>query len=295
MARRTPPAWMDAAALFVSRWIGRLRPETAARVGAGLGEIGFHLGIRRRDAARTMAGLLGHTPGWYRRQVARQAYHTLGASSMEIWTSGPASYAKSDSGTPRMLELIDRRYGKRGIVIAVPHLGHWDIGACVLNRTDDTGGMLCAAKKQKMPRLDEHLNACRERAGMRIALLRRERNDVMVKVIRALRSGGTVGLLADQRPRGGVGCAGRFLGRDTQIHLGPAMAAKRTGCPIVPVACVRRSSSHSQVYIGRPILPDDGTVEELAQRYTDVLTDFIRRVPGQYMWHHKRFKRDEPA
>jgi lauroyl/myristoyl acyltransferase len=292
MAPRTPPAWMDAAALILSHWIGRLRPETSARAVAALGEIGFVLGLRRRDAARTMAGLLGKRPGWYRRAVARQAYHTLGASSMEIWTSGPASFAKADCGTPQMLELVTQRYGQRGIVIAVPHLGHWDIGACVLNVTDATGGMLCAAKQQRMPRLDAHLNACRERAGMRIALLRRERNDVMVKVIRALRQGGTVGLLADQRPRGGVGCPGRFLGRDTSIHLGPAMAAKRTGCPIVPVACVRRSSSHSQGYLGRPILPSEGTVEELAQRYTDALTRFIGLVPGQYMWHHKRFKRD---
>ena len=187
---------------------------------------GFYAGLRRQVASKTMAALLDHGPRCRRRNVCLQSYQSMGASFLQIWTAGPELRSQVTVLNPSVYELTRLRYGT-GLTMVSCHLGSWDALISRFSDADPEGQVLCAAKRQKLPKLDALLNECRSRMGMRIVLLQRKRNDVLLQAIRALRAQRPVGLLSDQRPGKSVGSEGYFLGRKTHIHIGAAMAAKK--------------------------------------------------------------------
>ena len=74
-------------AIPLLRLLNRLAADTACRVGAALGLLAWHLGVRRRRAQRNLTETLG-LRGWRRRQVLRRSYATMGAAFLELFTIG---------------------------------------------------------------------------------------------------------------------------------------------------------------------------------------------------------------
>jgi lauroyl/myristoyl acyltransferase len=80
------------------------------------------------------------------------------------------------------------------------------------------------------------------------------------------------------------------MGVETYCHSGPGFFAKRAGVPIIPGLCVRVRAGEFKVMIGRPLASSAGDEAALIQASMDLLGAMIATVPGQYFWHHKRFK-----
>ena len=72
--------------LFLDR-LRTLSSPTATRLGAWLGIIAFHLGIRRQLVRESLGLTLG-LRGPQRARIAKQAYATMGANFIEFWTAG---------------------------------------------------------------------------------------------------------------------------------------------------------------------------------------------------------------
>lgn len=267
--------------------IGRhLTVATAARVGGTLGMVAWRLGVRRRLVSETLARVM-KLRGLERAAVARQSYASIGATMLAIWTVGGRDGLERHVtvANPRWLAHLRKRHG--GLVIATSHLGDWDGAA--LGVAPLVPRLLVYAKSQGGS-MDETINRLRQATGGEVLITRRGDRTGAVTVLRALRDGAVVGLLADQRPRIDEGLAAWFLGEPTYVHPGPAFFAKRLGLPVLPGFSVHRRSGEVAVYFGRPIRVDHLEEPAASQVVMDALGACIASVPGQYFWQHNRFK-----
>lgn len=272
--------------IILLRLLQSLSAETATRLGAWLGVLAWRLGIRRRMVNSYLGNTLGIS-GPTRATYSRQAYATMGANFIEIWTAGGPDGIERHAlpANPAWMRRVQARHP--GIVLATLHLGSWD-GAVIGGRSCFTR-VLAYAKAQHSPGVDELLNRCREITGAEVLLTRQGDRTGAVTVMKALRTGGAVGLLADQRPRKSEGTPARFLGQATWCHPGPAFFAQRAKVWIVPAFALRARADLTKVYVLRPFSVEGLEPEAATQRVMDVLSALVAAFPGQYFWHHRRF------
>jgi KDO2-lipid IV(A) lauroyltransferase len=108
-----------------------------------------------------------------------------------------------------------------------------------------------------------------------------------------------VAYLADQDARD-HGIFVDFLGRPASTVRGPAIFAIRNECPVVATFLIREGFGRHRAVVEEPIWPDRNlkgreAVEDLTQRFTDVLERYVREIPGHYFWMHRRWKTAPPA
>jgi len=269
------------------RLIAGIGADTADRAGAALGVLMFQLGLRRRVVAANITRALKLT-GAQRRAVARRSYATMGANFLNIWTFG--SPAGPEAGirwfNPQWVALMHRR--SPGRVMLTLHLGSWDVAGYANSPLE--GRVLVYAKAQHDPLLDAELNRARARAGVEVLFARHAERTAAVTALRALRAGRCLGLLADQMPGAQEGVPAWFLGVPTSCQGGPAVFSRRADVPVMPAFCLRLAAGRYGVFYGRP-LPRYADDAALIQAGMDRLSAIIAAFPGQYFWHHRRFKR----
>jgi KDO2-lipid IV(A) lauroyltransferase len=268
------------------RVIGSLGVDTAERLGAGLGCIAFGLGIRRRVVRENLRRTLG-LRGRRRHEVARQSYATMGANFLALLVAdrdpdeGLAGFA---SFAPRAFERLCER---GNAVFVTAHLGSWDMGAAGVGRGPSP--FVAYATPQHDPVADAEINRLRKALGFDVLMAFHGDRRAALKAIKLLRQGGFLALIADQGPPPERGTPNWFLGQATICHLGPAFFAQRAGVPVVVTACIRLRAGRYRIIHGRPFRVSDDQAEATAQ-ILDQLSGLIARFPGQYFWHHRRFK-----
>jgi KDO2-lipid IV(A) lauroyltransferase len=291
VGRRPPAPTMPAMLnrLLVPPLLGlfrRLAADTVSRVGGSLGILVFHLGIRRRVASRTMAEGLQAT-GWRRRDLIRRSYASMGASFLELWAiggvDGPERHVRIIN--PAWLQLLLAR--SPSYIFLTGHLGNWEMGAhsVALLRP-----FIAYAKAQHNAVIDQLANRQRGALGIEVRHAEHGARTAAARIMRALRTGCMLGLMADQAPGSREGQPGYFLGIPTFCFPGPAFFAQRAGVPVVASCCLRRRAGRFAVFLGRPLLPAEIPERVLHQVGMDLLSALIARFPSQYFWQHRRFK-----
>lgn len=268
-------------------------PEAGARwLGGALGSfVGRVLRIRRRDVETNLRKAFPDRDEAWRRRVARECYRHLGREGVAMLRLAQVDreglIGRTEVvGLDRVREALRRG---RGAVIVTGHLGNWEVGgAAVAARGVDLSAV---AIRQANPLFHRDLARTRERLGMRIVY----KKDAPADVLRALRAGRAVALLADQNPiRGGIPV--EFFGRPANTARGPAVLALRSDAPVFLGVALAEPGSEARYRVVLQEVPvrrsgdleDD--VHELVQTYTRELEAWVRRHPEQYFWHHRRWK-----
>jgi lauroyl/myristoyl acyltransferase len=180
----------------------------------------------------------------------------------------------------------------QGVVMFLGHLGNWDhAGAWSTLRL---APVTTVAERLRPEELFDRFVAFRERLGMSIVPLTGG-SDVFRTLIRTLRGGGFVPLLADRDLTDG-GVEVDLLGERARVAVGPAALALQTGAALfaVTIRYERRpdrpsGARHGIVLTWHPqVRTDDvGTgrpaVAALTQRCVDALSTAIREHPQD--WH----------
>lgn len=192
---------------------------------------------------------------------------------------------------PAFLDEIDLRWEGRehldavadGGIVVGGHLGNWEIlGALVSQRFP--GRLTVVGRTQENSALDEMSVEVRRRFGMENAT--RDWREAP-RLAKALQAGGVLGLVSDQHASRGTPV--QFLGKSALAFPGPAALALRVGRPIVVAAVIREGWGRFTCAVAPPIQPE-GETETLVQAYSDALSSFVRRAPGQWLWLHDRWK-----
>jgi KDO2-lipid IV(A) lauroyltransferase len=180
-------------------------------------------------------------------------------------------------------ERVEEEMAKhRGIILALPHLGCWELGGLWLTLKGNP--MTTVVEPIEPPALFEWFRSQREALGLTIHSFEPE---TPAKLIATLRAGRLVGLVAD-RDLVGNGVEVEFFGEKTTLPAGAAVLALRTGAPLFPCAVYQRPGGKGHGVIHEPLalersgrLRDDVAV--LTQMLATEFEDLIRRAPEQ--WH----------
>jgi len=307
MADSGPSGWQDRKPTLSHRLqylayrslLGALRviPEPVAlRIGEGLGWFaGMVLGIRRRVVEEHLGHAFPEKDRTWRRKVLRASFRHLGRESVATFLLGTMSPQEIIRRTRvEGLEALEEALAEgKGVVLVAGHLGNWEVGGAALAARGVP--MDAVAQKQRNPLFHADVTRNREKLGMRVIL----RGQAPKEVLRSLRRGRVVGIVADQNAKRSEIFVD-FFGRRAATARGAAVFALRTGSPIF-VGSVRRlpgASARYQVNLLPVEYQGTGDPEEDAHRLTQLHTWFlereIRRAPEQYFWQHRRWKTRPP-
>ena len=295
------PAGFLTLGLLLLRKRHERRLRAALAVGRLLGRLAHGLvpGPRRVVACENMRRLAS-TPSSRLRTLEVEAYEHIGRSLVLSLTAG--QWLQRHLRVPQALGqlLDDLRSG--GVLVCSAHLGVWELVPTVLaphvpERSRRLGLVVYRPLHQR--RLNEWVRRRRGAAGIHLLPDR----GAAPAMRRALRRGGLVGMLPDQRPsRAGV--AASFLGREVDFSPGLAALRHATGAPVW--FCVLlleperpRLRLHLRRLAERAPPPAEGADggearvlvdgQPLVQAYADALSSAVEAHPAQYFWWHRRF------
>jgi phosphatidylinositol dimannoside acyltransferase len=158
----------------------------------------------------------------------------------------------------------------RGYVVALPHMGNWDVaGLWLVDRYKQP--FTTVAERLKPEALFDRFVEYRQGIGMNVvALTGGERPPVSVLTER-LRAGGGVCLVAD-RDLSRRGIPVEFFGETARMPAGPAMLAAMTGAALLPVGLWFTDTGWGQ-QIGSPIEIRGERLAEQVANATQTLAD----------------------
>lgn len=271
--------------------------QRAGQLGAGLGTLGYRpLGIRRAVVESQLRAAFPEVDDREILRISRASYAHLGRTAIE--TALLPSLRRFE-----IIELVDKVTGwdiveagvraGRGVILVTGHLGNWELGGAYLAAQ----GVPVDAIVRHManPRFDRYLNMTRASLGIRVMY-----DDQAVRQTpRALRDGRLVAFLADQGVLGLASTFVPFFGRPAKTPRGPAVFALRLDAPIVFGAAIRQPNGQYHLTF-EPVevtRTDDRErdTDDIVARYTAALERWVRIAPEQYLWQHRRWRRQPRA
>lgn len=171
----------------------------------------------------------------------------------------------------------------KGIVFALPHLGSWETAGLV---ADDIGvRVLAVAEDLSNKKITDWFIKIRNALGIDIVLTTDPQR--RSKLIRRLKAGGAIALLAD-RDVTGTGLTVEFFGEETNMPSGPVGLAALTGAALIPVGTFFQDGPGHRIEVHAPIvMPEAATRDERihlgAALLANKLEEIIRIDPPQ--WH----------
>ncbi|MFE5027398.1 phosphatidylinositol mannoside acyltransferase [Streptomyces sp. NPDC056656] len=166
--------------------------------------------------------------------------------------------------------LTDGLASDRGVIIALPHLGNWDLAGAWVTAKLETP-FTTVAERLKPETLYDRFVAYRESLGMEV--LPHEGGSAFGTLARRLRAGGLVCLVAD-RDLSESGVEVKFFGDTARMPAGPAILAQQTGALLLPVTLWYDGSPVMRGRIHAPIeVPETGTRAEKTSVMTQALAD----------------------
>jgi KDO2-lipid IV(A) lauroyltransferase len=173
----------------------------------------------------------------------------------------------------------------RGVLIAAPHQGSWELLNLWLSLQ---GPLTILYRVPQRPAFESLLVDARGALGAEA--VRAEASGVRL-LFRRLKEGRMVGILPDQRPKGGEGVEVPFFGRPTVTMSLLARLAHKTGAPVLLAAAERLPGGAGWTIRIEPAEP--AVADADASAATAALNRGIERLvahaPAQYQWTYKRF------
>ena len=188
-------------------------------------------------------------------------------------------------GEAKLRRLIDK-YG--GIVIALPHMGNWDLAGVACSAFGFP--LMAVGRPQNNPLFEAWLR----RSRLNFQTVDRRHPSSFVRVAHHLKSGGVFAILPDVR-HNKPGVSVTVFGKpEVQLGKGLAKFSRMANVPVVPFIMERVDASHHKLHLGEPIFPDlDAPADVDAIRVTQAVWDLfekqIRATPEQWFWHNRRW------
>ena len=276
--------------------LGVVPEALAQRAGTLVGLFaGTVLRIRRADVDRHLALAFPDRDRRWRRRVARGSYAHLGREAVAILRL--ANMGAKDvvaRTTIENFEILEAALTEgKGAVLVTGHLGNWEVAGALLAARGLP--LVAITKGMANRRFGEDLQRTRTRLGIRVVDMAAAPREVL----RSLRAGQVVAMLADQNARE-HGVFVPFFGVPASAFRGPALFALRAGAPMFVGYCLREPGwpPRYRLHMTRVDFVPSGDMEadeaRLTEIHTAALEEGVRMAPEQYFWHHKRWKTRPP-
>ena len=183
-------------------------------------------------------------------------------------------------------ELLDAALAQgRGLMIAAPHYGNWELLNQWLSRRMRLAVLYAAPDSADM---DAFLTRVRERPGVRA--IRAGASGVR-QLLKHLQDGGALGILPDQQPKLGDGVFAPFFGRQALTMTLFSRLAARSGAPLLLAAAERRADGRGfDIRLAPlPAAVAHADAETACAALNAAVQALAMRDFRQYQWAYKRF------
>jgi KDO2-lipid IV(A) lauroyltransferase len=257
------------------------------RLGSFIGWIIFRVPSCRRIVLGNLEAVFpGESPEW-RLRVGRASCGSLATTVLEfLWLH--CDQARIDRHffvSPELEAYFAVREEKRPSMLFTLHSGNWELAAIIAGRYLPPPVTLIA-RRFKSAGIERLVSAGRSFAGAQIT----HEKGAVRDFLKTLKAGGAIGMLVDQNTKieqGGVFVD--FLGLPATMSRTPSVFARRMNCRIGLFPIRRTPEGFRAEYLALPepaSLIDD---HSLSQSISDVMSDFIRRNPEEWVWLYKRW------
>jgi KDO2-lipid IV(A) lauroyltransferase len=266
----------------VARWIAAEVAALLFRMFPVWGKIAmFNLGLAFPDWSeaerRRVTNLMVRNLGWMAAEFAHFPKYTRDNIADSVVLDGFENFAEAD------------RRGK-GVLFLTGHFGAWELKPFAHALYSKPLHFL--ARPIDNPRVDALINTYRGLSGNRPI----SKNQSAREVLRVLKQGGVVGVLADQNTAYDESVFVDFFGIPAATTTGIARLARHTGAAVVPVYLFWDESLKKYRLRYEPALELTKTddletdVRNYTAQFNLVIEGIIRRFPDQWVWLHRRWK-----
>ncbi len=226
-------------------------------------------------------------------KIIRDCWENLGRTTAEF-----AHLEKFDPDGSRV-EVIGREKfeaiakGDAPAIFISGHFANWEVGSIVLHSLGIDYGVIYRAANN--PLIDGLIIRERARVMSRRQIPKGKRGGR--DMIEALKSGASLAMLVDQKLTTG-GIPSPFFGKDAMTAPAAARLALKYKAPIIPIEIERLNGVRFRVTAHEAInFAPSGDINTDTQRLTDAINheieNLIRKRPGQWLWLHRRWGKDE--
>jgi KDO2-lipid IV(A) lauroyltransferase len=288
---------------YLAAWITlkllSLLPSRMARaMGAGVASLLFQL---RPDIRKTADfNLRLAFPEWpepQRKRVIQGMVRNLGWMAAEF--ARLPSYTGENIAEAIVLDdfqnFIDAERRGKGVLLLTGHTGAWELSPfahAVYHKP-----LHFLVRPVENLRVDALINRYRCCSGNQPIM----KNESARAVLRVLHGGGVVGILADQNTMPEEAVFVDFFGISAATTTGVARLARHTGAAVVPAysywdASIGKYRLHYEPALELPTTDDEqGDILAHTTRFNQVIENYIRRFPDQWVWLHRRWKTRPPG
>ena len=173
----------------------------------------------------------------------------------------------------------------KGVILAAPHLGNWELlGHYLADKYPTT----CMYQKPKIPQLDNIIKNGRERLGVKLVPADGQGIRAMLK---ALKNNELICILPDQEPSHGDGVYAPFFKIKAYCMILISRLAKKTDATVLIIYSKRLKNGEGYEVVFAPLEEiNTGTVEESVNYLNIEMEKSICEIPEQYQWSYKRFR-----
>ncbi len=282
-APRHWPVWLGVGLCMA---LARLPWRVQRSLGAAVGWLALRLLPDRREAARTNLALcLPELDAGAREALLRANFRDVGIGLFEFaraWWGDVAPMRAS--ARIEGVDVLQRLQAEgRGVLLVSGHFMTLEMCGRLLCDHVPLAGMY---RRHRSPVMEWAVL----RGRLRYASAMFGNGDTRA-AIRHLKRGGVLWYAPDQDMRGKDTVFAPFFGIPAATITATHQFARMTGCAVVPFFH-RREGAHYVLQVGQPLasFPSDDAVADSAA-VNAAIEAMVRQAPSQYLWLHRRFKR----
>ncbi len=287
MARKQP--FIYGSLMFLKKLMLLLPHTVACSLGGKIGVLVSLFSKKRVKAAETRCRKALDIDEKEARGIVRASYKHFGIAAVEFMRL-PKMFDKLESLVRvHGAENLDKafEYGK-GVIFITGHIGNWEYAAALFaKRGYPINGLVAEQRDDRITGLIEEI-----RVASKVKVL--YKNGDLKKMISLLRKGELIAVPIDQDARE-KGIIAPFLGIPASTPTGVAKLADKFDCKVVAGFCIRAEDGIYDFYIlpafekagGRRFGED---AEKTMKKCNDVISEWIRKYPEQWMWLYPRWE-----
>jgi len=294
--------WLIQAALFFlfTLFVAALPRSQSIRIGRKIGAFLYNILHSRREIAidniRQALPFMERHPSWTgafetAEEIARATFMNLGISVVEVCRL----YHGKGNGLIDSIEVLGLENFRRarekdnGVLCISGHCSNWELTSLSFKNYLNEN-VWAIARKQNNPYLNTIVEKMRMGYGNRVIYTK----TAAKQILSVIKSKGVIGMLVDQAVFEDNGALIEFLGRKAWANKAPAIIARKTGVPLLPIFMHREKDRHVLTihpeYMPCADRTEDGIQQDI-QALAHYLEDFVCAHPADWYWVHRRWKR----
>lgn len=226
-------------------------------------------------------------------KICKESFKNLGKSLVEIIKIYCGFGAKIINDTEiRGIEHYRKaKEKKRGIIFITGHCGNWELMALTFGLKIENTAIV--VREQNNPFLNSLVEKFRSKYGNRILY----KKGALKGILTELKLNNPVGILMDQAVLSNEGFIIDFLGKPAWTTKMPALIARKTGAPVLPIFINRERDKHviniyPEITLSREVDSEKAILED-TKNFSGYIERYIKTHPSEWLWIHRRWKRTE--